>query len=255
MWFDLPIEVIPAVDVLGGEAVRLVRGDYSRVVERAGHPRELAERWVRAGARRLHVVDLDGARDGRVDPALVAQVAALGVPVQASGGIRSLDDARALLDAGADRVVIGTAAWPDPARWLTLGDAVVLAVDVLDGVVRTAGWTKSTGLPLAEALQRSAGTRLLVTAIDRDGTLTGPDLELVRTATTGGRRVIAAGGVRSPQDAFRLHDAGAEAVVAGRALLRPATPAGSDGGASSTRLRHADTHVSPPSTTRQWPVM
>src|SRR5436305_9702266 len=102
MWFDLPIEVIPAVDVLGGEAVRLERGDYNRVVDRAGHPRELAERWVRAGARRLHVVDLDGARGGRVDPALVAQVAALGVPVQASGGIRSLDDARALLDAGAD---------------------------------------------------------------------------------------------------------------------------------------------------------
>ena len=246
MWFDLPIEVIPAVDVLGGEAVRLVRGDYSRVVERAGHPRELAERWVRAGARRLHVVDLDGARDGRVDPALVAEVAALGVPVQASGGIRSLDDARALLDAGADRVVVGTAAWPDPARWLALGDTVVLAVDVLDGVVRTAGWTKSAGLPLAEALERAEGARILVTAIDRDGTLTGPDLELVRAAAAG-RRVVAAGGVRSPHDVVRLRDAGAEAVIAGRALLSPA--------AALPHPRHADTQLSPPSTTRQWPVM
>ena len=141
------------------------------------------------------------------------------MPVQASGGIRSIDDARALLDAGADRVVVGTAAWPDPARWLALGDAVVLAVDVLDGVVRTAGWTKSTGLPLAEALERAESARILVTAIDRDGTLSGPDLELVRTAAAG-RRVIAAGGVRSPQDVFALQDAGAEAVVAGRALLR-----------------------------------
>lgn len=227
MWFDLPIEVIPAIDVLGGEAVRLVRGDYDQVVERAGHPRDLAGRWVRAGARRLHVVDLDGARNGRIDPTLVAQLAALGVPVQASGGIRSLDDARALLDAGADRVVVGTAAWPDPARWVALGDAVVLAVDVLDGVVRTAGWTKSAGLPLTEALARAEGTRILVTAIDRDGTLTGPDLELIRTAASG-RRVIAAGGVRSPEDVFRLHDAGAEAVVAGRALLRPEATAGSD---------------------------
>lgn len=227
MWFDLPIEVIPAIDVLGGEAVRLVRGDYDQVVERAGHPRDLAGRWVRAGARRLHVVDLDGARNGRIDPTLVAQLAALGVPVQASGGIRSLDDARALLDAGADRVVVGTAAWPDPARWVALGDAVVLAVDVLDGVVRTAGWTKSAGLPLTEALARAEGTRILVTAIDRDGTLTGPDLELIRTAASG-RRVIAAGGVRSPEDVFRLHDAGAEAVVAGRALLMSGATAGSD---------------------------
>lgn len=219
MWFDLPIEVIPAVDVLSGEAVRLARGDYDRVVERAGHPVALAERWVRAGARRLHLVDLDGARNGHLDPALVAQIAALGVPVQASGGIRSIDDARALLDAGADRVVVGTAAWPDPARWLALGDAVVLAVDVLDGVVRTAGWTKSAGLSLTEALKRAEGARVLVTAIDRDGTLSGPNLELVRTAAAG-RRVIAAGGVRSPQDVFALQEAGAEAVVAGRALLR-----------------------------------
>jgi len=246
MWFDLPIEVIPAVDVLGGEAVRLARGDYNRVVERAGHPLDLAGRWVQAGARRLHVVDLDGAREGHVNPAVVAQVAALGVPVQASGGIRSLDDARALLDAGADRVVVGTAAWPDPARWLALGDTVVLAVDVLDGVVRTAGWTKSAGLPLAEALERAEGARILVTAIDRDGTLTGPDLELVRAAAAG-RRVVAAGGVRSPHDVVRLRDAGAEAVIAGRALLSPA--------AALPHPLHADTQLSPPSTTRQWPVM
>lgn len=224
MWFDLPIEVIPAVDVLGGEAVRLARGDYDRVVEHAGHPRDLAERWIRAGARRLHLVDLDGARGGRVDPALVAEIAALGVPVQASGGIRSIEDARALLDAGADRVVVGTAAWPEPACWLALGDAVVIAVDVLDGVVRTSGWTRSTGLSLAEALQRTESVRLLVTAIDRDGTLAGPDLELVRIAAAG-HRVIAAGGVRSPQDVVALQDAGAEAVVAGRALLGSAPPA------------------------------
>src|SRR3954452_13392154 len=160
MWFDLPIEVIPAVDVLGGEAVRLARGAYNRVVERAGHPLELAERWVRAGARRLHVVDLDGARTGHLDPALVVKLAALGVPVQASGGIRSIDDARALLDAGADRVVVGTAAWPDPAAWLGLGDALVLALDVRDGAVRSAGWTKDAGLTFEAALGRVDGARV-----------------------------------------------------------------------------------------------
>src|SRR6476469_6731974 len=176
MWFDLPIEVIPAVDILGDGAVRLERGSYEDVVERAGDPVALATRWVEAGARRLHLVDLDGARGGPLRPELVREIAAVGVPVQASGGIRSLDDARTLLDVGADRVVVGTAAWPDPARWLELGDSLVLAVDVLDGLVRTSGWTRSTGLTLAEALERAQGARILVTAIDRDGTLAGPDL-------------------------------------------------------------------------------
>src|ERR1700759_1279745 len=122
MWFEHSIEVIPAVDVLGEEAVRLHRGDYDAVVERAEDPAALAARWAEAGARRIHLVDLDGARSGRVRPELVRAVAAVGLPVQASGGIRSLDDARALLEAGADRVVVGTAAWPDPTPWFALGD-------------------------------------------------------------------------------------------------------------------------------------
>jgi phosphoribosylformimino-5-aminoimidazole carboxamide ribotide isomerase len=219
-WFDLQIEVIPAVDVLGGEAVRLERGAYDAVVERAADPVALAERWARAGARRIHLVDLDGARRGGVRPGLVGAVArATKLPVQASGGIRALDDARALLDAGADRVVVGTAAWPDPTPWLELGEALVLAVDVRDGVVRSAGWTESAGLTFEEALARAAGSRVLVTAIDRDGTLGGPDLELVTKAAASGLRVLAAGGVRSPADVAALARAGAEAAVVGRALL------------------------------------
>src|SRR3954447_7519246 len=213
MWFEQSIQVIPAVDVLGESAVRLEQGDYDSVVERAGEPVALAERWVAAGAKRIHLVDLDGARTGQVRPELVRAIAALGVPVQASGGIRSLADARALLEAGADRVVIGTAAWPDPTGWFGLGESLVLAVDVLDGVVRTSGWTRSAGLTLTEALERAHGARILVTAIDRDGTLGGPDVELVRAAAVG-RRVIAAGGVRSPEDVLALRTAGAEAVVA-----------------------------------------
>src|SRR5882757_2616331 len=130
MWFDQELEVIPAVDVLGHGAVRLEQGDYDSVVERAGDPVALAGRWVVAGAKRIHLVDLDGARSGRVRPQLVRAIADLGVPVQASGGIRSLADARALLEAGADRVVVGTAAWPDPAPWAeAFGPALVVALD------------------------------------------------------------------------------------------------------------------------------
>jgi phosphoribosylformimino-5-aminoimidazole carboxamide ribotide isomerase len=221
MWFERAIEVIPAVDVLGEEAVRLHRGSYEDVVERASDPVALAQRWVAAGARRIHLVDLDGARSGAVRPALVLAVAAAVAPValQASGGIRSLDDARALLEAGADRVIVGTAAWPDPAAWLELGDALVLALDVRDGVVRSAGWTREAGLTFETALARAAGARVLVTAIDRDGTLAGPDLALVRQAAEAGLRVLAAGGVRSPADVDALAEAGAEAAIVGRALL------------------------------------
>jgi phosphoribosylformimino-5-aminoimidazole carboxamide ribotide isomerase len=220
MWFSGPIEVIPAVDVLGAEAVRLHRGNYEAVVDRADSPTALARRWAEAGASRLHLVDLDGARSGLVRPRLVAEIAAAsGLPVQASGGIRSRADAEALLAAGADRVVVGTAAWPDPAPWLELGDALVLALDVRDGEVRAAGWTEGTGLSFERALELAGPARVLVTAIDRDGTLAGPDVELVHAAAARGLRVLAAGGVRSPADVEALAAAGAEAAIVGRALL------------------------------------
>src|SRR3954453_8481613 len=225
MWFAQSIEVIPAVDVLGEGAVRLERGDYDAVVERGGDPLALARRWADAGARRIHLVDLDGARSGRVRPELVRAGAAAGSPTQASGGIRTLEDARSLLDAGADRVIVGTAAWPDPAPWLELGDPLVLALDVRDGEGRAAGWTSGPGIRFDDALDHVAGRRVLVTAIDRDGTLTGPALALVRQAVAAGARVLAAGGIRDVADAAALAEAGAEAAVVGRALLAGAARA------------------------------
>ncbi len=228
-WLEAGIEVIPAVDVLGAGAVRLHQGDYDDVVERAGDPVALARRWAAAGATRIHVVDLDGARTGAVRPGLVGEIVAAAAPaaVQASGGIRSLGDAEALLEAGAERVVVGTAAFPDPAPWAgALGERLVVALDVRDGRIRTAGWTAEAGLALAEAVRLclAAGvTRVLCTAIDRDGTLSGPDLALVETVAASGLRVLAAGGVRSPADAAALADAGAEAAVVGRALLTDST--------------------------------
>lgn len=225
-WNRAPIQVIPAVDVLGTDAVRLHRGDYDQVVDQAGDPIELARTLAAAGASRIHLVDLDGARAGRARPELVRTIAGAvaPVPVQASGGIRSLDDARALLDAGADRVIVGTAAVADPAPWAAaLGERLIVALDVKDGTVRAAGWTESAGLSTERAIELclAAGVvRVHCTAIDRDGTLAGPDLELVASVASSGLALLAAGGVRSPADVTALAEAGAEAAVVGRAILR-----------------------------------
>jgi phosphoribosylformimino-5-aminoimidazole carboxamide ribotide isomerase len=224
-WLASPIEVIPAVDVLGEGAVRLHRGDYDRVVDEAGDPVALAAELAAAGAARIHLVDLDGARSGRARPDLVRRVAAVVAParLQASGGIRSLEDAHALLDAGADRVVVGTAAVPDPGPWAeALGERLVVALDVRDGRVRSAGWTEESGLTRERAVDLCLGAgvvRVLCTAIDRDGTLAGPDLDLVAAVAASGLAVLAAGGVRSPEDVLELAGAGAEAAVVGRAIL------------------------------------
>ena len=224
-WLDAPIRVIPAVDVLGEGAVRLHRGDYAEIVDRAGDPVALARRFASEGASRIHLVDLDGARSGRARPDLVRRVAGAAVPaaLQASGGIRSLEDAFAILDAGADRVVVGTAAFPDPAPWAAeLGGRLVVALDVRDGMVRTAGWTQESGLTRERAVElclEAGVVRVLCTAIDRDGTLSGPDLALVESVAACGLAVLAAGGVRSPDDVEELARAGAEAAVVGRAVI------------------------------------
>jgi phosphoribosylformimino-5-aminoimidazole carboxamide ribotide isomerase len=216
--------MIPAIDLLGERAVRLHQGDYGRATE-YGEPVELARRFAAAGAARLHVVDLDGARAGRIRTGVFRTIveAAAPVPVQASGGVRSVADAEALVQAGADRVVIGTAAWTLLDELVaSLGERVVVAVDVRDGIVRARGWTEGS-LDLDEAIGRcvSAGVpRLLCTAIERDGTLQGPDVDLVRDVVeSSGLPVLAAGGIRSDDDVAALSEAGAEGAIVGRALL------------------------------------
>jgi phosphoribosylformimino-5-aminoimidazole carboxamide ribotide isomerase len=220
------MEVIPAIDLLGNEAVRLHQGDYGSVTG-FGAPLELAARFAGEGAQWIHVVDLDGARAGRVRPDVVRALVTAAAPaaVQASGGIRSVADARALLDAGAARAVVGTAAFGGALDEFVraLGERVVVALDVRDGVVRTTGWTASTGLTVDDAIDLCVATgvqRLLCTAIDRDGTLGGPDVELVaHVVRRSGVPVLAAGGIRDDDDLAAVASAGAEGAIIGRALL------------------------------------
>jgi phosphoribosylformimino-5-aminoimidazole carboxamide ribotide isomerase len=220
---------IPAVDLLGDEAVRLEQGRFDRVTARANDPAELAARYAGAGAELIHVVDLDGASTGRIRPDVVRRLVDAAAPaaIQASGGIRSTDDAERLLEAGAVRVVVGTAAFAEPESLeryaAALRERLVVAVDVRGGVVAAGGWLRDTTLTAAEAAERCAKAgvpRILCTSIERDGTLAGPDLDLLGlVCRSSGLPVLAAGGIRSADDLRAVEQAGCEGAIVGRALL------------------------------------
>ncbi|AGB17700.1 phosphoribosylformimino-5-aminoimidazole carboxamide ribotide isomerase [Halovivax ruber XH-70] len=220
-------EVIPAVDVQDGEVVQLVQGERGTET-RYGDPVEAAERWIDAGARSLHLVDLDGAFDGeRANAAAIeAVVDAVSVPVQIGGGIRTADEALSLLDRGVDRVILGTAAVENPDIVAEIAEtrpeSVVVSLDAKDGEVVVEGWTKGSGLTPAEAATRYAdlgAAAILFTNVDVEGQLEGiaaePVRELVEATTLP---VIASGGVATLADVQALSDAGAAAAVVGSAL-------------------------------------
>ncbi len=222
------MQLIPAIDVLDGQAVRLERGNYAAVTFR----HDLADYFSRVVATEpplIHVVDLDGARRGRSDSTLLARCVALAgsTPLQVSGGLRSLAAAESTLASGAARVIMGSAAWDHPASLGELvgllGDRLVVALDVRDGRIAVRGWTATEHVTFAEALERcvEAGARRVhVTAIERDGTMSGPDLTLYEEACASGLAVVAAGGVRDDRDLEHLADVGCEAAVMGLGYLR-----------------------------------
>ena len=221
------MQLIPAIDLLGDDAVRLERGDYEHVLFRQPLE-EFFARVVATGPDLIHVVDLQGARDGALRTDVIARCVALAgdIPLQVSGGIRSLETAGEVLGAGAQRVILGTALWSEAgalARFRAeLGERLVAALDVRDGILEVRGWLSSTGVGLDDALAQcvTAGvTRVHVTAIARDGTMTGPDLELYSRACATGLKVVAAGGVRDDTDLAALDDVGCEAAVMGVGFL------------------------------------
>lgn len=226
--------VIPAIDLRGGRVVRLKQGDYAQQTTYADGPRQLARRYAEAGARWLHLVDLDGARSGTLDNlAVVEAIAADGMQVQAGGGVREEADLRRLFDAGVSRVVVGSVAIRDPGRvagWLQAhgADRLTLALDTrrVDGhwQLPSAGWTETEARTLDELAPwyaQQGALHLLCTDIDRDGMLGGFNLELYRhlAASVPRLAVQASGGVRSLDDIRAAREAGARGVILGRALL------------------------------------
>jgi phosphoribosylformimino-5-aminoimidazole carboxamide ribotide isomerase len=221
------MQVIPALDLLGDDAVRLERGDFDRVLFRRPIESFMA-RIVATDPPLIHIVDLQGARDGAIRPEVIARCARVAgsIPLQVSGGIRSIDAANQVLFAGAARVIIGTAVWADESaldRYVaSLGERLVVAMDVRDGKLEVRGWTQSSGLDVDSALARCVGagvTRLHVTAIDRDGTMRGPDVALYEHVCQSGIKVVAAGGVRDGRDLDALSSTGCEAAVMGVGYL------------------------------------
>jgi phosphoribosylformimino-5-aminoimidazole carboxamide ribotide isomerase len=223
--------LLPAIDILDGKAVRLARGEFDQQTVYDQDPLDAAVRWVTAGARGLHVVDLDGARSG--EPANLEHVrriaAEVDVPIQVGGGLRSAPAVRAALDAGAARVVLGTAAYRDvdflDETIAEYRDRVVVSIDVRGGRLAAAGWTEQTEIPVEaviESLGRRGVSRFVYSNIERDGMLAGPDLDEVRQISRIVRGTfVYSGGVSSVDDLralAALRQVNLAGVIVGKAL-------------------------------------
>jgi phosphoribosylformimino-5-aminoimidazole carboxamide ribotide isomerase len=230
-----PMLLWPAVDIRGGRAVRLARGDFNAETVYDADPLDAALRWVTDGARALHVVDLDGARAG--EPANLDHVgriaAAIDVPLEVGGGLRDPEAVARVLAAGADRAILGTAALRDPGFAQEMvavhgAQRIVVSVDVRDGRVAAAGWTEQTeisGAAALGALRQRGVQRFVFSCIERDGMLAGPDLQALRAACEvvgSGDEIVYSGGVASVEDLEALREAALgplRGVIVGTALF------------------------------------
>lgn len=230
----MPLIVIPSIDLRAGRVVRLKQGDYGRQVTYDVDPFDVAKSFADAGAAWMHVVDLDGAKEGRpVQTDLISRIiSSTSLKVEVGGGIRATEDIRRLLDAGAARVVVGTKALEDwnwfqaTAHDPSLAKKLILSVDAKDGVIATRGWTESSGRKAVDVAKQVSDwplAALLYTDVSKDGMLQGPNLEQTQLlAQTGNVPVIASGGVGSIEHIRRLTGIGVWGAIVGRSLYEGA---------------------------------
>jgi len=224
--------VIPAIDLKSGSCVRLVQGRKTDVTVYDENPVDVAKQFARAGAEMIHVVDLDGAFAGGESPnrEVVKKIAAaVDVPIEFGGGVRTIDDVQQLCNAGVTRIVLGTVAVESPDLLVKLAERfaekICVGIDARDGRVMTRGWeseTQMNAVDLARLVVDSGIQRIIYTDITRDGMLTGPNIDqTVSVARAASVRVTASGGVSSLDDIKRLRDAGEpllDSVIVGKAL-------------------------------------
>lgn len=219
------MRVIPAIDIMGGSVVRLVKGDPANKVVYGSDPVEPAKKWEAAGADMLHVVDLDAAFSTGSNTQTIHKIAeAVKIPVQAAGGIRSQEAAEAMLSKVA-RVVIGTMAYSDQDAVRKLAKKnpgrIIISIDQAGGNVMVKGWKESAGVKVADAISqfKSIGIEeFLLTSIERDGTLGGPDIQTLADAVGSGARIIASGGISGVEDVIKVRCAGCSSVILGKAM-------------------------------------
>lgn len=227
------MDIFPAIDLKDGQVVRLTQGDYGKVEVYGHDPAAAARRFAGQGARFLHVVDLDGAKDGALSnyDAVTAILRAADLYVEVGGGIRDAARVKAYLDAGAARVILGSAALKDQpflqAMLDQYGPAIAVGVDARDGKVATEGWLKTSGVDSFEfcrAVHRMGAQSVIYTDIARDGAMQGPNVEAVARLCRAmpGLAVTASGGVSSLADIRALKKAGAAAAIVGKALYNGA---------------------------------
>jgi phosphoribosylformimino-5-aminoimidazole carboxamide ribotide isomerase len=227
--------IYPAIDIRGGKCVRLFQGDYAQETVYADSPLEMARRWVEQGASWVHLVDLDGAKEGQpANAGLIKEIArSIPVPVQVGGGIRSEEQIKGYLEAGVARVIVGTAAIEDEpfTRQIlqTYGEKIAIGLDCRNGMVATRGWLTTTDVKATDLAKRLVGygaRTFIYTDIARDGTLTGPNVpEITELAKATGTSVIASGGVSSLDDLLALSAHAADGVsgaIVGKALYTDA---------------------------------
>ncbi|MFD2369324.1 1-(5-phosphoribosyl)-5-[(5-phosphoribosylamino)methylideneamino]imidazole-4-carboxamide isomerase [Brevibacillus sp. GCM10020057] len=227
--------IYPAIDIRGGKCVRLFQGDYAKETVYADSPLEMAKRWVAQGADWVHLVDLDGAKEGKpANAEIIKEIArTISVPVQVGGGIRTEEQIADYLEAGVARVIVGTAAIEDEPFTRRIlqkyGDKIAIGLDCRNGMVATRGWLNTTDVSateLAKKLVSYGATTFIYTDIARDGTLTGPNVEeITALAVATGKSVIASGGVSNLDDLLALsaHEQdGVTGAIVGKALYTDA---------------------------------
>lgn len=224
------IKIIPAIDIINGHCVRLSQGDYQRITDYSKSPAAMAENFEALGFKRLHVVDLDGARSGKVIniKALKEITSRTNLIVDFGGGIKSEEDLKNVFEAGASAVSIGSIAVSDPdivSLWADSfgAEKFIISADVHDNIVRTNGWTKNSGITLNQLISRYWNKnirRILCTDISRDGMLCGSNIELYQTIMEQfpDCKLIASGGISSLEDIKKLDEAKIPAVVIGKAI-------------------------------------
>ena len=222
------MEIIPAIDLRNGKCVRLYQGDYEKETVFSDDPVSVALRWQSEGAKRLHLVDLDGAAKGELCNlgAIEKIAAAVQIPVQVGGGVRSLETVEQLLRLGVGRAILGTVAVEDPGlaeeACQRFGEQIIIGIDARDGWVATRGWLQQSTITAGELAARMVGLgarRFIYTDISRDGTLTSPNFEAVAELLSQvSVPVIAAGGISSVEHLTRLAALVAEGAIVGRAI-------------------------------------